>query len=230
MAITNYSELQAAIENTTSGWMFQEALGGRTTDFIAMCEAEMQSILAQSPVRPMQKRATATIDAEYVAIPADYLLADAFELDLSPEWRITYVEPEDMARLRSSEQRRRDELNELYGSTPAPPENFTVIGNEFRFFPTPQASYTGELTYFARIPALSGSNTTNWLLTNHPTAYLFGSLVAAATFTRDSKLLGTMSELFAASMAGIQSAYPKPSSKAQLRNDDMPPLARSYYL
>lgn len=228
MAITTYTELQAAIENTTSGWMFGEGLGGRTTDFIALCEAEMQSILAKYPVRKMQKRMTATIGAEFVAVPADYLLADAFEIGLTPEWRVSYIAPEDMARLRQDEERRRSELASTLGITSPPPEHFTVIGDEFRFFPTPLQSFTGELTYYSRFPALSGSQAANWILTNHPTAYLYGSLAAAATFTRDKELLGMMGDMFATAMAGIQTAYPKPSSKAVLRIDEMLPRSRFY--
>ena len=44
-------------------------------------------------------------------------------------------------------------------------------------FPPP--TYGLKLDDFQKIPALSDSATTNWLLTAHPDLYLFGSLVGA---------------------------------------------------
>ena len=49
---------------------------------------------------------------------------------------------------------------------------------------TPQASDTCEvvITYQRGLPSLSDDNPTNWLLTEHPDCYLFGSLVEAEAF------------------------------------------------
>ena len=44
------------------------------------------------------------------------------------------------------------------------------------------------LTYWAKIPALA-SNSTNWLLTDHPNLYLFQSLYFAALFQRDGQAM-----------------------------------------
>ena len=40
---------------------------------------------------------------------------------------------------------------------------------------------------YQKIPALSDSNLTNWLLDEHPDVYLYGSLVQAAIYTKDDK-------------------------------------------
>lgn len=42
--------------------------------------------------------------------------------------------------------------------------------------PVPNTTYTIELIYYLRIPALSDSATSNWMLTDHPDAYLYGTL------------------------------------------------------
>jgi hypothetical protein len=39
------------------------------------------------------------------------------------------------------------------------------------------------MLYSQKVPALSDSATTNWLLTSHPDAYLFGTLTMSATLT-----------------------------------------------
>lgn len=40
---------------------------------------------------------------------------------------------------------------------------------------------------YQKIPALSESNLTNWLLDDHPDVYLYGALVQAAIYTKDDK-------------------------------------------
>jgi hypothetical protein len=44
-----------------------------------------------------------------------------------------------------------------------------------------------ELTYYAEIPALSDSSTTNWLLTRWPDLYLYGSLMHAAPYLKEDE-------------------------------------------
>jgi hypothetical protein len=46
----------------------------------------------------------------------------------------------------------------------------------------PDGAYAAVLEYFAKVPALSNSNTTTWLLTNYPNAYLFGTFAEAEAF------------------------------------------------
>ena len=103
MAITTYAELQDAIENQSSGWMFQDALADRATDFIALCEAQMNARLAKAPVRPMQVRVESVISGEFMATPDDLVKPIAFEITDIPgenEWRIPYIDPQDMAERR----------------------------------------------------------------------------------------------------------------------------------
>lgn len=54
--------------------------------------------------------------------------------------------------------------------------------------PTPSTNFPVELSYRRRLPALSNSNTTNWLTDNASDALLYGSLVEAAAFNRNYAL------------------------------------------
>ena len=54
--------------------------------------------------------------------------------------------------------------------------------------PTPSANFPVEISYRRRLPALSGTNTTNWLTDNASDALLYGSLVEAAAFNRNYAL------------------------------------------
>jgi hypothetical protein len=74
-------------------------------------------------------------------------------------------------------------MDQIKGSsTSGMPVAYTIIGDNFRFAPTPDTTYTGTLNYFKSFDALSDSNTTNYILTNHPAIYLYGSLYHAANF------------------------------------------------
>ena len=53
--------------------------------------------------------------------------------------------------------------------------------------PSPDATYSLILNYYQKIPALSGSQATNWLLTDHPDVYLFGSLLQAQYLINDDQ-------------------------------------------
>lgn len=55
-----------------------------------------------------------------------------------------------------------------------------------KFAPTPDDNYALTLTYYSKIPALSDSNTTNWLLSYDPELYLNTSLYFAFRRLRNS--------------------------------------------
>jgi hypothetical protein len=62
--------------------------------------------------------------------------------------------------------------------------------------PIPDSVYTLKLTYFGKIPALSDSNTTNFLLSNYPQVYLYGALVEAQPYIMNDERLTTWISLY----------------------------------
>lgn len=62
--------------------------------------------------------------------------------------------------------------------------HYTIVGSELTALPL--SSNDIELTYYRTIPGLSGSNTTNWLLTKSPNLYLHTCLMYAAEFVKDN--------------------------------------------
>ena len=63
--------------------------------------------------------------------------------------------------------------------------NFMIIGESLTALPL--SSNDIELTYYQRIPALTESNTENWLLTKFPNLYLHACLMYAAELTKDEE-------------------------------------------
>src|SRR6185503_2733971 len=86
------------------------------------------------------------------------------------------------------------------------PRFFSVVGGEFQFFPAPSQAYNAELTFYQRIPALSASNSTNWLLTLNPDAYLYGSLLQAAPYLKDDARTSTWAQIFETILSDIVEA------------------------
>jgi len=165
MALSNYSELQSSVAN----WLNRSDLTTEITgDFIVLTEKDFNSKLR---IRKMvESDSSFSINAETVALPSGFLqVRDLFILSGGTKYALTYMTPPQMDQIKGS-------------STSGMPVAYTIIGDNFRFAPTPDTTYTGTLNYYKSFDALSDSNTTNYILTNHPAIYLYGSLYHAANF------------------------------------------------
>ena len=86
------------------------------------------------------------------------------------------------------------------------PRGYVVRGSNSQVWPAPDATYTYRGIYYGSITALSGSNTTNWLLTAYPEAYLFGALALGAAKVVDDGRAANWRALFEQVVAEIQVA------------------------
>jgi hypothetical protein len=59
------------------------------------------------------------------------------------------------------------------------------------------------LTYWAGVPALSDSATTNWLLTREPGVYLYGALIEASPYLADDSRVMVWAAQFKTIMEGM---------------------------
>ncbi len=181
MTISTYSELKDAVSNWTS--RVDLATGGanvaRVDEIIDNAEALLNRELRTTDQET--KSATFSITGEYVAVPADFLQVRSFYLNSSPIQTLTFL-PNDL------------QTDISQGSTNQP-LHFSIVGGNFRFSPPPDATYSSTLVYYAKIPALSGSNTTNWLLTSHPDIYLAACRYYAYDFVQDYQAMGSQLEV-----------------------------------
>ena len=165
MALSTYAELKTGIAN----WLNRTDLTDEISDdFIKLVESEYNSKLR---IRKMITSDTSfTIDSELETLPTGFLqVRDFFIVSGSAKYSLTYMPPTQMDQTRG-------------GSTSGRPIVYTILGGNFRFAPTPDATYTATINYYKAIDALSDSTTTNYILTNHPGIYLYGSLYHAANF------------------------------------------------
>jgi hypothetical protein len=81
-----------------------------------------------------------------------------------------------------------------------------MTGAQFELYPVPDDIYTGELLYFAKIPALSDAATTNWLLTDSPDAYLYGALVHSAPYLKDDARIQVWAALYQSAIDNLNAS------------------------
>ena len=165
MAVSTYTELKASIAN----WLNRSDLTTEISDdFIKLVEADYNSKLR---IRKMiESKTDYSITAETVALPTGFLqVRDFYIVSGSSKYSLTYMTPTQMDQT-------------MAGSTSGRPLRYTILGDNFRFAPTPDATYTATINYYKAFTPLSGSEPTNYILTTHPGIYLYGSLYHSANF------------------------------------------------
>ena len=182
MALTSYRELRSSIAD----WLNRGDLTAVIPDFISLAEAQMERKL---PTQKMVKRANATIDTPFSAIPADLLSVKSLVLtSTAPVQPLVFLTEDEL-----------DAKKYVYRTT-GKPLYFALVGNQIEVLPAPDTGYTAEVTYVATLPKLSDSNTSNWVLARHPDVYLYGSLLQAAPYLRDDERVGLWSSQYQAAM------------------------------
>jgi hypothetical protein len=150
-------------------WLDRSDLSSRLPEFIALFEARVNRKLA---VRQQVTSTTLTPSSGDATLPADYLAWKKVTWTGDPNRVLTYMTPEF--------------LDARYPNSDAgTPINFTIVGSTLSVKPLDATDL--DFVYAQKVPALSDSATTNWLLTSHPDAYLFGSLTMAATLTGEAE-------------------------------------------
>jgi len=180
MSVTNYGELKSTIAD----FLNRSDLTSVIPTFIDFAEAEFNRNLR---VRQMVLRAEAQIDARFSAVPADFIEAkDLVIVTTNPVQPLEFITQQEMAQNR----------NTTYTAA-STPKYFSVVGGQFEFVPTPDQQYSLEMSYFAKIDALSDDADTNWLLTDYPDIYLYTSLMHSAPYLKDDERIGVWAQLAA---------------------------------
>lgn len=86
------------------------------------------------------------------------------------------------------------------------PRAVIVEGTHSYVWPAPNGTYTYRGIYYATIPALSGSQATNWLLTAYPDAYLLGALAYGYGYLQDDPRAAGWRQAFADVVSEITTA------------------------
>jgi hypothetical protein len=176
VAISTYSGLVTAVTEYLA--RDQDAtLIARIPDFIALAEAKFNRVLLHPR---MEVRSTTTVDTlsnepEFITLPSDFQTMRRVRLSgVTGKPRLSF-----MSQTQLEDYRYR--IDNITGQ----PVYFAIVGDELELAPTPNENYTLEMVYRANIPALTASNTTNWLLTLAPDLYLYGTLLETAPYIKE---------------------------------------------
>lgn len=186
MAITNYSELKSSIAD----WLNRADLTSVIPDFITLAEAQINR---QLRTHDMIKRATATVTEDYFSVPTDWLETNVLVNLGTQTIPMEYVDYE--------------RLNELKAlSLSGDPRFYTMIDGKFLILPAASSASPAnlELSYVGKIPALSDSNTTNWLLTKSPDLYLYAALMQAEPYLKNDERVGLWATAMQNSMENMR--------------------------
>jgi hypothetical protein len=194
MALSTYTELRTSIAD----WLNRSDLSATIPDFISLAEAQIERTLR---TRQMIVRANASFTSEYSAVPADFLEVKTLKLtSTNPLTPLEFLSSDDMDQARS------------HYTASGKPRFFSVVGNQLRISPTPDGTYTAELTYFAKLTKLSNSVTNNWLLTSSPDIYLYGALLQAAPYLQDDARIQTWATLYERALNDLRTADDRAST------------------
>jgi hypothetical protein len=75
-------------------------------------------------------------------------------------------------------------------TTTGKPRYFAITGSDLEFYPSPDTTYEIEVIYFSTITPLATDAETNFLITNHPDIYCFGTLVQAEPWLMNDERIG----------------------------------------
>lgn len=210
----------AGLAGAVSSWLNRNDLDSVVPNFIALAEADIFTRLALDPVLPMLEQVTGTITGEYGNAPNDLL--KVLHLEIVDAGGTTWkVDRYAQANLSASQVDTAvwQQRNSLYGARVAPIQGYTLIGGQMRFFPAPQQDIPYTLTYYQKVPPLTDTNASNWLLASHPNVYLFGALSYACAYLVDEEKATAFAGAFNNALDAVLTAYPEQTDMAPMRTE-----------
>ena len=180
MSITTYSELKTAIAD----FLNRDDLTTVIPTFIALAEAQIARDVRHWK---QEKRVTTSVDERYENLPNDWL-----EVKL-----VALTTGKMLQTVSTAEMAQRREASDAAGE----PRYIRMTADQIEFYPTPSAATDISMLYYARTPALSDADTTNWLLTDAPDILLYGALIHSAPYLTDDQRAAVWGALY---QAGVE--------------------------
>lgn len=187
MAIANYTDLKAAVAT----WLHRSDLTATIVDLITIGEAYLNRTI----------RAQGMFNVTTLGLP----LGSSAVTDIAGKGPIRSLRHATYGELphRSID----DVVNAAAANTgkTGTPKMWCAVGNATQFDITADVAYTYTVTRDLRL--LIATDTTNWLLTNHPDTYLYASLAAAAPLLRDDPRVSLWVSLRNQAIKDVNSYY-----------------------
>ena len=187
MAIGTFAELKTAAAN----WLDRSDLTDRIPEFISLAEARFNRVLRIRDMETVSTAISTSAGTREYSLPTGFVQMKEFHLTTDPITPLAYITPEMMSRMWA-------------GSSKPKPQVFTIIADNVRLGPNPDAVYTTSMLYYKKFTALSASNTTSGMLTNNPDVYLYGTLLEAEPFIMNDERVALWATAFKQAIDDIQ--------------------------
>lgn len=175
MTISNYGGLKSEM----ASWLHRNNMTDRIPTFIQLFEASINRTM-RARFMESDNPLTLTATNRTIALPDGYLEPLQLSIDLPPRIYPEYKVPSQLP------------INITYSGLP---KYWTINNTNIEFEIPADKNYTIQFKMLKSF-ALSDSAPTNWLLTNHPDVYLWGSLMQAAPWMRNTDDLTLWSSLY----------------------------------
>lgn len=187
MALDSYS----ALIDSVGSWLNRRDLASQIPDFVRLVEDDLALKLRD---RRMHRTVDATISAEPLALPDDWL--EAVRISGAGDGRALL--PATPGQLQGLRARRMGYGGTYVAGDPLPgtTARYAISGNSLELYPAPTQPLTLSMTYYQRIPRLSADAPSNWLLQDDPGVYLYGALIQAAPYLKDDARIATWAALY----------------------------------
>lgn len=186
--IASYDELKSAVAD----FLLRDDLTTVIPTFIRLAEARIDRELRHWR---QEKRSNADLDAQFSALPADFMQPISLSIVGATTSEVAPMSVAQMAQLRAENADRTGR-----------PTHYAVTAQSLELYPTPDVPYTASLVYHGRIPALSATNTTNWLLTEAPDVYLYGACLHSAPYLKDDQRIAVWESFFKMSLDNLMAS------------------------
>ena len=197
----------ASLQTTIADLLNRSDMATRIPGFIALVEAQLNARLRVSRMN-VQETLTIAAGTETTDLPSDSVQINSIRMTSGADIALSYVPPQQMLTIKQ------------HGVATGEPRAYTVRGTTIEWDRLTDTAYTAVLSYMQAIPALSDTNTSNWVLANFPQAYLYGAALHAAPFLGADERISVWVSLYESAIDDILTSNQTVSSPTL--NTDLP--------
>lgn len=207
MALANFTDLKTSVAN----WLHRTDLTAIIPDLITAAEARFNRTLALS-LMESETTLTGVVSSEFVTAPTDMQNPIALWItNYNPRDKLTYLQPQDLP----------------YTTVTGYPSYWTIDNSRIKFNRPLNLAYNITFRYYQRLQ-LSDAAPTNFLLTNDPDLYLYGTLMEAAPYLADDDRINVWSSKYAMALKEVNDNENTTKSMAILTTEVTPSYKRRF--
>lgn len=182
----DYSDLQIKV----AAFLDRADLETQIPTFILMAEAAINRDVRHWQ---MEKRSEATFDERYEVLPTDWI--SAVRVSVGGDTQLDLLSQAKML-----------EYRENSANTAGKPLYYTISAGQIELYPTPDSEYQGSMIYMGKVPELSDAEPTNWLLTEAPDLYIYGTLIHSAPYLQEDSRTAIWAGLYNSAVNALNDA------------------------